>query len=1322
MRKALVLLCAVLLVAIQAPAQMFKYLDTQDGLSSRRVISIKKDSKGYMWFLTHEGADRYNGKQYKHYKMSDGEQIIQHSPNLNVLQTDQSGHVWALGKDGRMFRYHPDQDVFQLKLKFTDSIKSNKRLPLTITKIDQQDRLWLCTKTAQYIYEIPTGQFFQLDSPIQEEITSLIQADKNHYYIGTTHNIYHASLHGKKLVAESDSLLQDFHIIHHLYFHQPTQNLLIGTLMDGFYLYNQAEKALEKLGNMNDVNINAVIPYQKSEKEVLLATDGNGVYKLDMMSKELVPFISVNHHYSNKMNGDIIKDIYEDEDNRLWMAVFPQSITVYSDKYPSYELLKHSQENPNSLISNQITYTLEDSDGDIWFATTNGVCCYYTKENRWKSLLSSYQQEKDEQNYVFISLCEASPGVILVGGYMSGMYRIDKRDMKPSYFSPQTEGYLNIRPDKYIRSIYRDQEGYIWAGGYYNLKRIHPETYAMEHYSMEYPVTFITSKNQDELWIGTTGGLYKFNKKQKKILQVNLSSDIGNINTIYQEGNRMTYIGTSGNGLFVYNNQTEQLDNYKIANAALLSNNIYCILPGDQEDELLISTENELVCFKIKEKLFLNWTEEQGLFSTKFNTSAGIRTRSGVFVFGSGNGAVIIRDSINLPRIFNSKMIFTDLEIHYQKMLPNVNGSPLTQDIDNTQEITLSHDQNIFSLNVSSINYDCPERILYSWKLEGFYDDWTEPSTNNLIRYTNIGPGEYNLRVRATLLDDEHVLEERSIKITITPPLSRTVGAYIVYALVVALLIYAIMRFLWMRKSSQVSNEKIQFFIHTAHDIRTPLTLIKAPLSDIHRNEELSEQGKANLEMAIRSTDKLSSLATKLIDFQKEELYTSEINVTWCDINAYLRGCMEPFKPYAQKKNIELEFESTCDKFEAWIDRNKLDSIVHNLLSNALKYTPEGGQVKVSLQHNRAHWFLNISDTGIGISSEDQKKIFRHLFRGDNAINMKITGTGIGMLQTYKLVKRHLGKITVSSKENKGTLFKLRFPIDSKRYKHHESYQEEHTTISSPLLPTSATATERKAPVPTSPIHLLVVEDNTDLRNFLCQSLSEYYHVQEASNGEEALDRIRQRHPDLVLSDIMMPIMRGDDLCRVLKNDVETSHIPVILLTALNDRNSIISGLETKADSYIVKPFDIGILKANIDTILANKELIRQRFSRLNYHTDDIQEEVPGIDLDKEFLQKATELVKQHLDNEFNIDSLCAKMHMSRSSLYNKIKALTGHSPSDFIRQIRMDEAVHLLKSNQYSIAEISDRLGFGDPKYFTDIFKKHFGVTPSAYLKKEKK
>ena len=1321
-RKLFLILIILCMGTVHVPAQLYRYLETEDGLSSRRVISIQKDRKGYMWFLTQEGVDRYNGKQYVHYPLIADGKPTQQFPNLNDLYTDNSGDIWITGKNGYAFRYNPLQDEYELVLNFSDSIKTNKRLPLTHTCLDSNNHLWMCTKNGQYIYHTQEKAFYQVESPIQEEITFLTQGKDNQYFIGTNHNIYIARLENRKLSIRTDSLLENFHIVQHLYYHQPTESLFIGTLMDGFFLYDLRARTLNNIGDLKDVTVNRVIQTYQSDKEVLIATDGNGVYKLDLSTLMLQRYLTSDLHYSNKMNGDIIKDICIDEEGRIWMAVFPISITVFSDKYPEFEWFRNTQETPHSLASNQITYLLQDSDGDIWMATSNGVSFYSPRTKAWRSMLSNRQRlEKDERNSVFISLCESAPGSILVGGYMSGMYRINKKDMNPQYFSPQTEGYSQIRPDKYIRSIYRDEEGIVWAGGYYNFKSIHPATGKMEHYTTDYPITYITSKSKDELWIGTVNGLYLFDKRKKEMREMLPSAEMGTVNTIYQDGNHTTYIGTHGNGIWIYQNQTGNLTNYYTDNSALISNNIYCILPNNNEYELILSTENELVCFNTKERIFRNWTREQGLPSAKFNTASGIRTHKGVFAFGSDDGLIIIRDSINLPYNFQSKQVFTGFNIHYQKMKPGEEHSPLTNPIDETEEIILSSHQNIFSFNISSINYDCPSRILYSWKLEGFYDEWSIPNESDLIRYTNISPGEYTLKVRAILMDDGHIMEERHIRIIIEPPFTQTVWAYLIYAVIVLLIAAGVFRLIWLRKDKKVSNEKIRFFVNTAHDIRTPLTLIKAPLNEISSHEQLSEEGKKNLDMAIHSTDMLSELATKLIEFQKEELYTSSIHVSECELNAYLQDFLEQFQPYATKKEISFTFEGTDEALKVWIDRNKIDSILHNLVSNALKYTPNGGHVSIRLHNNGTHWFLKVTDTGIGISPKDQKRLFKHLFRGDNAINQQITGSGIGLVHTYKLIKRHQGAITVNSKENEGTTFSLRFPIDSKKYIHHT----EDAVSSNPKKPainTPETQRSEDSRIPTTAATILLVEDNMDLRNFLRQSLSKTYRIMEASNGQEALDQIAVRQPDLILSDVMMPVMRGDDLCRKIKSDVETSHIPVILLTALNDKENIIHGLEIKADNYIVKPFDVDILKASIASILANKEIIRKRFAQLNYRTEDLAPEVPGLDLDREFISKVTETVRKNLGNDFNVDSLCAAFHMSRSSFYNKIKALTNQSPSDFVRQIRMHEACVLLKSRKYTVAEVSDQMGYSDPKYFTDIFKKHYGMTPSAYMKQEKK
>ena len=1321
MKKTILLFILILQGAVSASAQLYRYLDTNQGLSSRRVIAIEKDTKGYMWFLTHEGVDRYNGKQFTHYPLLDKNKPIQQPPNLSHLQVDETGNIWVIGKNGYIFKYNSHQNKYDLVMNFADSLQTTRRLPLTHASIDRNNQLWLCTRNSQYIYQTHNQQIVKLDSPIQEEITYLEQGEGNNYFVGTNHNIYLAQLNGNHLKVQQEPMLEDFHIVQHLYYHSTTNRLLIGTLADGFYVFDFSTKTLKNIGQLKDVTMNNVVPASNSSEEVLIATDGNGVFKMDMRTLELRPFLSSNHQASSRMNGDIIKDIYADEEGRIWMAVFPISITMYSDKYPSYQWIQNFYKQSNSSASNQITNILEDSDGDLWITTTNGVGYYNTRTQQWKSLLSSHENDWQEQNHVFISLCETSPGTIAIGGYMSGVYFINKKDMRPQYFSPQSQGYTDIRPDKYIRSIYRDKDGFIWAGGYYNFKRLNPKG-LIEHYATDYPITFITSKNDDELWVGTANGIYKFNKKQKKLQQVNLSSDIGSINYIYQADSIMTYIGTHGTGLWIYNNMTRQLENFQTQNSALISNNIFCILPSHRPEELIISTENELVCFNTKEHLFLNWTQEQGLLANKFNTSAGIKTREGNIILGSDEGLIVINDSIAFPRTIQSKLVFSNFNIQYQEMLPGMEGSPLQMPIDETEAITLTHDQNIFSLDVSSINYDCPSRVLYSWKLEGFFDEWTQPSETHLIRYTGLVPGNYTLKVRSIFLDDGRTLEERNLRIKIEPPFTQTGGAYLIYILIFITIIFAIVRYLWLRKDSMISREKIQFFIHTAHDIRTPLTLIKGPLSEISRTESLSELGKSNLQAAIQNTDRLAELATKLIDFQKEELYASKLHVVQVELNNYLQNFLKPFQPYAEKKRLQLTLEGTTEPLEAWIDRNKIDSIIHNLVSNALKYTPEGGQVTIQLKGTSSEWMLQICDTGIGIPAAEQKKMFKHLFRGKNAINQRITGTGIGMLQTYRLVKRHLGKISVTSKENVGTTFSLRFPTDSSQYiRQAETAVEDNGTRNKEIKETSMVNMPIHEACPTDAPQILIVEDNPDLRQFLRQSLASKYRIKEAENGKEALELIGQQAPDLVISDIMMPEMRGDEMCQTLKSNIETSHIPVILLTALGDRESILHGLEIKADNYVVKPFDMDILKANIASVLANKEFLRQRFAQLNYRTEDLPPEVkeaPGLSLDQDFLIKATELVKKNLGKEFNVDDLCMEMGMSRSSLYNKIKALTDRSPSDFVRQIRMTEAAALLKSKKYTVAEVSDMMGYSDPKYFTDIFKKHYGMTPSAYMK----
>lgn len=1324
-RTALIITCLLLSFFLPLQAQIFEYIDMDNGLSSRRVLSIQQDKQNYIWILTHKGLDRYNGKQFKHYQLHRCNNPLSFYPNLNFLYTDKDNTIWEVGKDGFVFRYDEQRDSFQLAFDLRATFPALKKAPISSVYMDSEANIWFCTNQSQYIYNYHQSKNYQLSPVISDKIICITQAEKNKYYLASEHLLYEVQLKGEQLTEIKKIQLPNVHLIDHIYYHSPTKQLIINTLLDKLFIYDIEEEQLESMGNsMKDIGVNKIIPSKKEKDVLLIATDGDGVYKLDLKQLTLNHFLKEDTRKPNKMNGSIIKDIYMDSANRIWNVIYPTGITIYTEKYPAYEWFMHSANYTNSLANNCINGVMEDSEGDSWYATSNGICYFDVSENKWINFSPSHSPNGERsENHIFTSLCESSPGIILAGGYMSGIYKIDKRTKEVTFFQQQ-----NIRqgegPDKYIRSIYRDNERLIWIGGFYRLKSYSLTTKEVCEYNIGYPITCITQKDEHSLWIGTINGVFVFDKLKKQAIPLDTEFDIQCINMIYNDpSGNYTYFGTYGDGLFIFEKKTGKVTRYYDENCGLISNNIYSIVP-DRNGNLYLGTENGLSFFDIKANKFINWTKEQGLLAASFNPNAAIHSRDGYMIFGSNEGVIVLPDSIQLPETFSSHMIFSDLSIMYRTVHPGEKNSPLTQALDKTSCIELDYDQNTFSMNVSSISFDNPSNIMYSWKLEGFYDRWSPPSSDNLIRYTNLSPGNYTLRVRAILMNNHQILEEREIQILIGRPIWMTFWTFLLYALIIIGISYAIIRYQMIRRDKQISQAKINFFMQTAHDIRTPLTLIKAPLGEILKNEQLTEQGTTNLNLAIQSTDNLSELANNLMDFQKEELYSSKISVVRYELNQYIQNYMQQFKAYAEQKGIDFQYKSSFTSLEVWIDQNKIDSILQNLLSNALKYTPKGGSVTIETDHNKNRWILTIKDTGIGIPKEDQKKLFKFLFRGKNATNQLITGSGVGMLLTYRLIKNHEGKISFSSTENVGTTFQLSFPIQSEHYQYrNEGVDQNLRTV---LLQDGIVAPMPEAEQtqitahPDSP-RIMIVEDNASLRLFLMKSLSDIYQVDGAENGQEAIDKIKVQQPDLIISDVMMSVMDGEMMCRTLKSDIETSHIPIILLTALGDKKDILRGLETKADMYITKPFDLMVLRANISNILENREIIRKKLQQASVNIESKTEDIPmPTNLDNEFMQKVTVLVKENLGKDLTVDTLCAGMNMSRTSFYNKIKALTGMAPNDFIRNIRMQEAAALLKSQRYTVAEVADMMGFADPKYFTDTFKKFYGVPPSIYKKNE--
>lgn len=1071
--------------------------------------------------------------------------------------------------------------------------------------------------------------------------------------------------------------------------------------------------------SLTDVSITRIKPL--NNKELLVATDGAGVYKININSYLTTPYIVANYNQYNEMNGNNISDFYVDDEQRIWLANYPIGITVRNNRHSSYNWIKHSIGNKQSLINDQVNSIIEDSERDLWYATNNGISYYNSETGVWHSFMSSFEKNGGNKNHIFVTLCEVEPGIIWAAGYSSGIYQINKRTLSVEYITPSSLYGVNIRPDKYIRSIIKTADGDIWSGGYYNLKRIDFHKKTLRLYPKLNSITSIMEKDSKQMWIGTATGLYLLEKESGKYQRIELPVESMYIYSLYQARNGLLYIGTSGSGLLIYDPEKRTFTHYHRDNSALISNNIYTIL-SDTDDDIIMSTENGLSSYYPAEKLFHNWTKDQGLMASHFNAGSGTLRKNGNFIFGSSDGAIEFNKEMKIPRKYSSKMVLSDLTIFYQTVYPGDENSPLSTDIDDTKELELSYSQNIFSLKVSSINYDYPSNILYSWKLEGFYDQWSRPGNENIIRFTNLSPGEYTLHIRAVSNEDKRiVLEERTMKISIAQPIWLSFWAMLVYAIVLAVIAIITLRIIILRKQRKVSDEKIHFFINTAHDIRTPLTLIKAPLEEIREREALTKDGISNMNTALRNVNALLRLTTNLINFERADVYSSELYISEYELNTYLTETFNAFRPYASVKHINFTYESNFRYLNVWIDKEKMDSILKNIISNALKYTPENGSVHIYASETNDSWNVEVNDTGIGIPANEQKKLFKIHFRGSNAINSKVTGSGIGLMLVWKLVHLHKGKINLSSVEHQGSSIKVSFPKDSKHFHkaHLATRTRELSTEQVPHVSPAEIYEKAKKQHDQNLQRLLIVEDNDELRNYLTHTLSDNYTIQTCSNGKEALTIVKEYMPELIISDIMMPEMRGDELCAAIKNDIETSHIPIILLTALNDEKNILEGLKIGADEYIVKPFNIGILKATIANLLTNRALLKSKYANLEVSEEEEVSPNCATDLDWKFIATVKKSVEENIDNPaFNVDVLCNLLNMSRTSFYNKLKALTDQAPADYIRLIRLKRAAALLKTGQHSVTEISELTGFNDVKYFREVFKKHFKVSPSKYCK----
>jgi signal transduction histidine kinase/DNA-binding response OmpR family regulator/ligand-binding sensor domain-containing protein len=1264
----------------------------ENGLSSRRVFQIAKDSSGFMWFFTYAGIDRYDGSEIKHYRLSGEVDIEESSLYSSKMVCDKDKNIWISVRNGKIFSYNKllDKFIFQVDLA---SFLPGQEILLNSIMFDRENRLWLCMSTGLYLFDLARQQLMLIND-FQGESVSVIEQGKGHtYYIGTHRHVYYME-EGMDDSMFRPSLFDVETRVESLHFHR--EKLYVGTFSDGLYIIDIGEKQATHMDNIPGVPIREI--KSTSDDHILVGLDGSGVYVFDAINSQLIRKYLPDEDNNTSLRGNTVCDIFVDECNRIWIGTSTNGISILDPLLPDVTYIRHEQRNDNSLISSHVNVVFEDSDGDIWYGTNTGVSMFSSGKKQWRHFINDKNKAK-----VVLALCEDADKGIWVGGFGIKTHRIDKQTGKIQSLPTRQDSGLSGISSNYIYSIYADNR-YVWLGGIEgDLTRYDIRTKEYQYYDITC-IGDIKPVNDSILSIASCAGLVLFNKKNDSY-QLFTEFDGTSLNcpirSVYPVSMEEIWMATDGKGLIRFDFISGNTLFFSLEDG-LASNSILGLLQ-DNKKRIWFSSESGLYYIDPQSDTPINIGEYIGLEGENYNANACVRRKNGNLIFGTANGAMEIAPDFNIDNDYPTKLVFTDFKLFYKSSSVDTPDSPLEKAIDETTFISLKYVQNSFSFSFSSINFTQPHTLQYQCKLDGFENEWHDVGNKN-IGYTNINPGKYDFKLRVINKYTQKVLDERNIGIAVQKPWWASWWALTIYLVILTGIAFFVFQYIKNRMERQSSREKINFFIDVAHDIRTPVALIKAPLSELE-NEELSDSVRKTLSMAIKNAEKLFSLVTQLLDFQKVDRAMVKLSTSINELHAYMTEKIASFDSFALKKNIRLTMDADFDYLQVCFDRNNMNKIIDNLLSNAIKYTPENGVVEVILKHTNDQWSVEVKDSGIGIPLHEQKNLFRQFYRAGNAVNSKETGSGIGLLLTQKLVKMHHGDIQFTSVENEGSSFKVNFPIGNTTNPENERIsvigQNEETSGS----------------IKVSKEKILLVEDNDDMRAYLKTSLSQEYQVIDMSDGRQVLEQVSTINPDIIISDVVMPYLRGDEMCRMLKSSMETSHIPVILLTALTDKENIIMGLESGADDYVTKPFDSSVLKARIRNILQNREKLRKAVSSGNLSTEEIN--YPN-ELDKEFIDRAIALINDEMSNpEFSINDFCQSMAMSRSSIYNKIKTLTGQAPNDFIRIIRLNKAQELLKSRKYNISEVSTMIGFSDPKYFSTSFKKQFGISPSKYLDK---
>lgn len=1312
---------------------MLSNINTAQGLSSARVYSIMQTEDGAMWISTKRGVDRYNGQVVKNYQLATDKMFSDACGGRNFkLLKDAYGQVYAYDNKGKLYKYNKVEDTFVLTNGLFQILGGNVVVNETI--IDEKGNFWIATDKGVYV--IPShgkGKFI-----LKNLYVNHVAFVGNTLLVGSPKGVFSYSLTAHRLSGKRSnySVLSSYHDV-------TSHQLWLGTFHQGIQVVDDRTwKSLPLSASLQEVPhipVRSVISYGK--QIVLMAVDGAGVYAYDKRTKHTSLLLNTDGRYGNALHGNGVYALCRDRLGDLWIGSYSGGVDLAIPMEHTLEYVRHEYLNNQSLMDNCVNDILQSTDGKIWYATDKGVSVYDELTHQWHHVLRN--------QVVALTLCQTSTGKILVGTYGAGVYEVRADGSATSVYS-LANGTLKT---DYVYSIFTDSEGGLWIGcldG--NMAYVAPN-HVIRYLPISEVQCIMESPDKKYIDVGTSHGCYRVDKRGHRVSRFYYAKEYPNtdynffVNSMAYQDARYMWIATDGGGVCLYDLKTRHIQAFTTMQS-LPSNNVYALIKTKQ-GKVWMSTDKGLAFIEHGKVVNVNFF--QGM-EDEYKRMSVARTQDGRLIFGGSNGAVILS-----PRFAKGLNYVAPLHIRSVE----VEGIKLTESwsqklFNMLQEgnLRFSHSENTIVFCFESINYQYQHDIQYQYFLKGFDRQWSELSSKQEVRYANLPPGSYELYVKAIGRSNGRTLGEASLSIHISQPWWNTWWAWMAYLALMATIGYFGWDYYRERLHRKYYDEKIKFFVNTAHNIRTPLSLVLAPLADLAKDSTLGETSRSFLNMAQRNGEKLLRMVTELLDFQKMDQVKKMVHLQNIELSVLLRQQVDKFMVAANEKNIKLEL-GICPRFSMQTDLKMMDLVFENLLSNAVKYTPELGSIVISAFVDKSKKIVKVlvSDTGIGIPVAERKHIFQSFYRASNAVKTQEMGSGLGLVFSRQLVKRLGGKLSFESEEGKGTTFILVLPLE-----HSMDLSQQTTSVveisslcqeKSFLSPSAASEnvrgyTEGKELAQQDTI--LFVDDNADLRQYIRMAFGDVYHVVDVASGDEALAYLQNDGEcDIVISDVMMPGMQGDELCHRIKENKETSWLPVILLTAKTGRNFMIEGLELGADDYIAKPFDSAILMSKVASMLKNRRRLSKYYMQQSLalvrgeqlernssstfqegampvdtipHTkvEDVPQELEINSADQVFIEKATHIVLKNLsDTNFGIDSLCSEMAMSRTLFYGRLKNLTGQTPQDFVRLIRLEQATMFLKQG-YSVLDVSVKTGFVNVKYFSTVFKKQFGMPPSKF------